>query len=130
MPFEITSGSNKDIAPGTYKATLTEVSIKETESPPGSGTITQYRLWDFLADVNGQLTPVSGTSSLNTGPKSKAYQWLTALIGKAPQAGETIEDPIGKMVLLTISRKDNGFPKIDLLTAYVEPVQTEAGIPR
>ena len=122
MPFEIAK-SNKDIEPGTYKASLAEVSIKEGETG-------QYRLWDFLADVNGELVPVSATSSMNTGPKSKAYQWLTALIGKAPQAGETIEDPIGKMVLLTISRKDNGFPKIDLLTAYVEPAQTKAGIPR
>ena len=121
MPFEIAAG-NKGIAPGTYKATLTEVSIKESETG-------QYRLWDFLADVNGELVPVSGTSSTNTGPKSKSFQWLTALIGRAPQAGETIEDPIGKMVLLTISQKDNGFPKIDLLTAYVEPAVTD-GVPR
>ena len=121
MPFEIAAG-NKGIAPGTYKGTLVEVAIKNGETG-------DYRLWDFLADVNGELVPVSATSSMNTGPKSKAYQWLTALIGRAPQAGESIEDPIGKPVLLTISQKDNGFPKIDMLTAYVEPTVTN-GVPR
>ena len=103
MPFEIAK-SNKDIEPGTYKASLAEVSIKEGESG-------QYRLWDFLADVNGELVPVSATSSMNTGPKSKAFQWLTALTGRAPQAGEVIEDPIGKMVLLTISRRTTASPR-------------------
>ena len=129
MPFEITAGSNKNLPPGTYKASLVEVSIRETESPPGSGNIQEYRIWDFLADVNGELVPVSGTSSLNNSPKSKAYAWLTALIGYAPKAGETIEDPIGKTVLLTIGQKDNGFPKIEFLTAYVEPTVTD-GVPR
>ena len=123
MPFDITSGSNKNIPPGTYKAQLTEVSIRNGETG-------DYRLWDFVAEVNGELLPISGTSSMNTSPKSKAYAWLTALIGRAPQSGEQIEDPIGKTVLMTISQKDNGFPKIDLLTAYQEPVQSELGVPR
>ena len=127
MPFTI--GESKSLAPGTYKGQLIEVSVKLKETKPGSGVFDEYRMWDFVAEVDGELVPVSATSSMNTGPKSKAYQWLTALTGRAPQAGETIEDPIGKTVLLTISQKDNGFPKIDLLTAYVEPTVTD-GVPR
>jgi hypothetical protein len=121
MPFEIAAG-NKGIAPGTYKGQLVEVGIKNGETG-------DYRLWDFVAEVDGELVPVSATSSMNTGPKSKAFQWLTALTGRAPQAGEVIEDPIGKTVLLTISQKDNGFPKVDLLTAYVEPAKV-GDVPR
>jgi len=127
VPFTIedNKGAGKDaVAPGTYKGILEKVSIAYTADGK------EYRMWDFMLDVNGVLTPLSDTSSMNNGPKGKTYQWLTALTGRAPKVGETIEDPIGKQVLVTVGRKESGWPKIDMLTAYVEPAQTEAGIPR
>lgn len=126
MPFEIQAGG-PDIAPGTYKATLEKVEIGEGTFNGNTGPI---RVWHFLCDVNGTLVPISATSSMGTGPKTKAYAWLTALLGEAPKAGETVEDPIGKMVLLTVTRKENGFPKIEQLTAYVQPATVAGDIPR
>lgn len=124
MTFEIQAGV--DIAPGTYKAQLERTEIKAGGSF-GDG---KFRVWHWLADVNGEATPISDSTSLNTGPQSKAYARLTALLGRAPVAGEKLEDPTGKTVLLTIGKKDNGFPRIDAVGAFVDPQQTVEGLPR
>jgi hypothetical protein len=129
MPFEITAGG-PDIPPGTYKGTLESVTIEQATVGFNGQPPDKYRLWSFLIDVDGTLVPISATSSMGTSPKTKSYAWLTALLGTAPQSGETIEDPIGKMVLITVSKGDNGFPKVQSLTAYVEPAQAQPGIPR
>lgn len=126
MPFEIQAGG-PDIAPGTYRGTLEKVEIGEGTFNGNTGPI---RIWHFLIDVAGTLTPISATSSMGTGPKTKAYAWLTAILGTAPQAGTTVEDPIGKQVLVTVVKKDNGFPKIEQLTQYVEPASVTPGVPR
>ena len=125
MPFTITAAA-VDIAPGTYKGQLESVEVKPTENFGGG----EYRQWNFLIEVDGKLLPVSATSSMNTGPRSKSYLWLTALLGRAPAAGETIEDPTGKTVLLTIGQKENGFPRIDGVSPFVEPAATVPGVPR
>jgi hypothetical protein len=131
MPFEIEAGG-VDIPDGTYKATLEKVEVTQGTFNGKAGDI---RIWHFLADVAGELTPISSTSSMGTGPKTKAFAWLTALNGAAPQIGTTVEDPIGKMVLLTVGHTDHQgnptqFPKIKQLTQYVEPAQAVAGVPR
>lgn len=129
MPFEIPNAP--DFPPGTYKAQLAGVMVKSggkfvsPNNPDGS-----YRVWDWLVEKDGRLEPLSITTSLNTGPRSTSYQWLTALLGRAPVAGEKLEDPTGRTVLLTISRKENGFPKIDAVGAYIEPQQALPGVPR
>lgn len=122
MPFEITGGSK--IEPGTYKAQLTRV---ESGIPTSFGNA---RKWYFLADVNGEGEELTALTSENTGPQSKSYQWLTVLLGRAPSAGETIQDPTGKTVMVQVEKNDKGFPKIVALIPIVEPVQVEAGIPR
>jgi hypothetical protein len=126
MPFEIAQGA-PDIAPGTYKGTLEKVELGEGTFNGNTGPI---RVWHFLIDVAGELMPISATSSMGTGPKTKAYQWLTAILGTAPQAGTVVEDPIGKVVLVTVSKKENGWPKIEQLSPYLEPVQATPGVPR
>lgn len=122
MPFEITGGSN--VAPGTYKGQLIRV---EAGIPTSFGNA---RKWYFLVDVNGSGEELTALTSENTGPQSKTYGWLTALLGRAPQAGETIEDPTGKTVLIQVEKNEKGFPKIVAVLPHVEPQQVEAGIPR
>jgi hypothetical protein len=122
MTFEI-SGGAPDIPPGTYKAQLEKTTVK-TE-----GRFGDFRLWDWLVEVEGELVPLSVSTSLNTGPRTNTFAWLTALLGRAPSTGEKLDDPTGKTVLLQISHKENGWPKIDAVLPYAEPQQT-AGIPR
>jgi len=121
MPFEITAGQVID--PGTYKAQLTRVEENQ-------GQYGMYRKWHFLVDVNGTGEELSVITSGNTGPQSKSFAWLTALLGRVPQAGERIEDPTGKTVLVSVVTNKKGFSTIDSLMPIVEPVQQEAGIPR
>lgn len=124
MPFEIPQ--SQDIPPGTYKAILEKVE-ERTGGKFGDGN---FRVWDWIVDVNGKGELLSVSTSMNTGPRSTSYAWLTALLGRAPQAGEKIDDPTGKQVLLTIGKKDNGFPKVEAVSPYVDPQQTVPGIPR
>ena len=132
MTFKI-ADVPEQIEPGTYKAQLEgsqvmeEGSFKTDKNQKGS-----YRRWNWLVEVPGKegLTPMSDNTSLFTGPKSITHARLTALLGRAPQAGEEIENPVGKTVLLTISKKDNGYAKIDLVSPYVDPQQTVPGVPR
>jgi hypothetical protein len=122
MPFTITGG-NSNIPPGTYKAQLTGV---QDGIPTEFGTA---RRWTWLVDVNGEGQELNDLTSENNGPKSKSFGYLEVLIGRKPVAGETIEDPTGKTVLLEIGEK-NGWPKVSAVLPFAEPSQVEAGIPR
>lgn len=123
MSFDIPD--TKPIDPGTYKAQLLGTAIKT------GGEFGDFRTWDWLVEMpDGTTANFSDSTSLNNGPQSKAYARLTALLGAAPQAGSKVDDPTGKTVILTIGKKENGFPKIDGIGPYVAPVQTEAGLPR
>lgn len=123
MPFTIDAPKGANIPEGTYKSQLLKV---ET----GNGQFGPQRKWFWLVDVNGAGEELSVLSSMNTSPGSKAYKWLTALLGRAPVVGESFEDPTGKTVMLNIGPNDKGYPTIKDIIPIVEPVQTEAGIPR
>lgn len=122
MPFDIPN--TVDIPEGSYTATLERVEEAE-------GNFGKYRKWHFLIDVNGKLESLSSLTSANTGPKSKSYIWLTALMGGvAPQAGQTIEDPTGSRVIVRIAKNDKGFSNVVELLPFVEPAQVVPGLPR
>lgn len=125
MRFKIPEAT-QDIPPGTYKASLLGVEDK-TGGSFGDG---RYRLWDWLLDVNGESVAYSDTTSIGMGVKTNSYQRLQALMGSVPEVGQEYEAPIGKMVLLQIGRKENGFPKTDAVFPYVAPVTSEGGTPR
>ncbi len=124
LSFEIAAGSV--IEPGTYKAQLQRTEVKNG-GKFGDGT---FRIWHWIVDVDGEAVELSDSTSNATGPQSKAFTRLIALLGRTPQAGEKIEDPTGKTVVLTIGRKENGFPKVEAVGAYVDPQQTVEGLPK
>lgn len=131
MTFEIPT--TVDIPDGSYVASLE--SVRED-----TGSFGKYRKWTFLIEVperevDGQklpasIEPLTTLTSANTGPQSKSYQWLTAILGAAPKAGTTVESPNGKRCTVTISHNEKGFPKIDQVGLYVDPQQSLPGIPR
>ncbi len=120
MPFEITGVTIPD---GTYTATLEKV---ETDQ----GQFGTYRKWHWLVQVNDKLEPLSSITSANTGPQSKSYLWLQAILGRALQAGEKIEDPTGSRCVLTIAKNEKGFSTVTAVAAYQDPQQVIPGIPR
>ena len=125
MPFQISSGQPTVPVPsGTYTATLESVTRKE-----GGFAGKGFRVWRFLADVNGELLPAEGVTSLGTGPSSKTYGWLTAITGSAPAVGSTVEDPIGKRCLVTVIQKD-GYPRVEGVDQFSAPEEVMPGVPR
>lgn len=126
MPFTI-QAPQVEIADGTYPAMLQGVTTEPSRTPSIPG---DARKWTFLVEHDGKVDPIDALSSTGTGPKTKAYKWLTVLLGRAPQAGEVIEDPTGVRVLVQIIHNEAGFPKIENLLPYVEPQQTLPGVPR
>lgn len=120
--------SGPDIPPGTYKASLLGI----TDKSGGSFGDGNYRLWDWLIDLGNGSEPVpySDTTSVGMGPKTNSYQRMQALLQAVPDPEQEYEAPVGKMVLLQIGRKENGFPKTDGVFPYVAPSVSEGGTPR
>lgn len=121
MPIQITGG--EQVAPGTYTAILERIE-------EGTGTFGAQRKWHWLLDVNGEFASISSLTSMNTGPQSKAFAYLTALLGAPPKAGETIEEPVGKRLTVTVDHNEKGFARIAAVAPFVEPQQTLPGVPR
>lgn len=122
MPFEIPT--SLEIADGTYPATLEKV---ESYTHPQYG---DGRKWFWLIENNGSIDSLSTITSSNTGPKSKSYAYLSALLKRELKAGEKIEDPTGSRVLLTITHNDKGFPQVAQVLPFQEPQQELPGLPR
>lgn len=122
-----------DVPDGVYTAMLEEVE-------EGDGSFGKYRKWHFLVDVPSdklgkpagtvEIVPLSALTSINTGPQSKSYKWLTALLGGAPQAGTAVASPNGSRAVVTVTHNDKNFPTISDVGPYVDPVKSGDGIPR
>ena len=111
----MTIGGGIEVEPGTYLATLTDLTDFTYDDAEGSKTL---RRWTFAADdwvdAAGNHITLDGVSSLATGPKSKAYGWTAALLGRTPVTGETLRksDLVGRDAMVTVILNDDGFSKI------------------
>lgn len=117
----ITAGAPQvDIAPGVYEVTLTEISEIRTIFPqtgPNAGKEVTLRDWMFSLEDG---TEIRGSASTASGPKSKTYAWLTALLGGTPPTvGEKYPKTqlVGREALATIAIDEGGWPKITQLSA-------------
>ena len=122
MPFEISAA--KGVPAGQYKGQLLRV-----EADAG-GKFGPQRKWFFAVELPDSIEEHMEFTSDNVSPGSKAYKYLQGLLGRELQAGEVIEEPTGKTVLLTFEKKANGYSTLSAITPIVEPVQVEANIPR
>lgn len=117
----ITAGAPQtDIAPGVYEVTLLNISEPREIFPqtgPNAGKAVQLRDWTFTLEDG---TEIVGSASVASGPKSKTFAWLTALIGGTPPTvGEKYPKSqlVGREALATITIDEGGWPKITNLSA-------------
>jgi hypothetical protein len=109
-----------DITAGVYEVTLTDISEPRTIYPQtgvNAGKEVQLRDWTFALEDGTEVTDSASTAS---GPKSKTFAWLTALLGGTPPAvGASYPKSqlIGREALATIAIDEGGWPKIANLSA-------------
>lgn len=112
-------GPSANLEPGVYPVILTALNGPKTIYPANAPEGTDIFEWVFAIDDETGLEIQDNTSTAS-GPKSKMFGWLTALLGgKAPDVGTDFEaaDLVGRTALATIGKNDNGWPKITQLTA-------------
>ena len=74
-PFRHSAGP--DVAPGRYIGRVVEIEERSSERY-GS----DFLIWRCQVAAGGELVDVSGTSSVASGAKSKAYAWGCAIAGQ------------------------------------------------
>lgn len=128
MPFiEVKRGGQeipKGFTDGVYPVILTEISDPKTvtaQQGPKAGQDIELIDWTFaIDDGEFESTIVEASTSTASGPKSKMYAFLTALLGGRPPAvGQTFEkgDLVGRRALATVHVDEAGWIRIDNLGA-------------
>ncbi len=85
---------------GAYDCALKSVERVESEKEPGQF----FRVWTFgIVDTTEEL---SGTTSMLMTTKSKAYQWATALNGGKAPSGLTVNELLGRKVIVSIDDEE------------------------
>ncbi len=111
---------------GVHAATL--VAIEGPRSGVNKQTGEAYEAMDWVFavdDAPDDASLVWASTSVASGPRSKMYGFLTALLGgKAPAVGQGFEaeDLVGRMALLTIRRDEEGWTRVE--TEPVKPSET------
>ncbi len=124
MPFFEVKKGGAEVPDGVYPVTLTALADPKTvtaQRGPKAGQDIQLIDWIFAIDEGDyDGTELATSTSTASGPKSKMFTYLTALLGgKAPAVGATFEksDLIGRRALATVRTDDAGWPRIDNLGA-------------
>ena len=133
----INPGAGVDIPPGVYPVVLVNLAgprVIIPQSGPNIGQEVEILDWQFAID-EGDLdgTIIDATTSTRSGPKSKLFSWLTALLGgQSPAIGTTFEaeDLKGRRALATVGMNDAGWPKVEALTAIPVAYVNRAPAPR
>ena len=109
-----------DLTPGVYEVTLTDISEPRAifpQSGPNAGKEVQLRDWTFHLEDGSAIV---GSASVASGPKSKTFAWLTALLGGTPPAINSSyprDQLYGREALATIAIDEGGWAKIANLSA-------------
>lgn len=110
-------GGRPSVEAGVYPAVMVALDTFTVEAEDGERKLLR---WTFAIDGDGEQGTVEGVSSMALGPKSKAYRWLTALIGPEAMAAApalTPTDLVGRECLVQVVLNDAGYPKVGDLMA-------------
>jgi len=121
MTFQITVNSGVpegELEPGTYPAACDGVEQKTINV---KGEDREVYIWKYLVATEnddgsaGEPVAVEGLTSTMSGPMSKTFKTLVALLGaEAVQAGVSFElgDLKGKQCLVVVAHNDSGYAKV------------------
>ena len=112
----LTFNEAPDIEEGVYPAVLTALErVQGTNMDTGEPE--DFLSWQFAVSAHGETIGLRGSSSLATGPNSKAFGWTKALVGaqRMNATNVTIDpqtDLVGAACTVEVVFKDNGYPKV------------------
>lgn len=121
MTASFAATSYEPIDPGVYPGRLDSIETGTSE------TYGEFRKWNFTLKLgDGSFTTLSAVSSTASGPKSKGYKWASAILGRNPKAGETL-DLAGKLCQVHVIVNDDGFNRVEaVLPAQVNGTTSQA----
>lgn len=135
MPlFEVKAGG-PNLPDGVYPVILTDIKGPKTvvaQRGPNAGEEVQLFDWTFAVDQPGHpldATEINGSTSTSSGPRSKMFAWLTALLnGAAPAVGTSFEKEqlVGRRALATIQKDADGWPRLVNLGAMPISMQQQS----
>lgn len=121
--------ADNDIPDGVYAVILTDIKDPRTVTArrgPKAGQDIDLMDWIFAIHKPGSPLHdriIEGVTSTASGPRSKMFAWLTALLGgKPPQVNQQFAktDLVARMAVATISHDEGGWPQINSLGAMLE----------
>jgi hypothetical protein len=119
---------NQTIDQGVYPAILTSIGTKVIEKGAYAGET--IRIWKFQVEVDGKSESIEASSSLAFGPKSKAYQWFTALMGRNPVFGEKNVQLAGRPCRLhLIVDEESGYNRVAAVLPAEKGQRVAAAVP-
>jgi len=118
------------IPQGTYLAVLTGIKPKKLHTQYSKpGVEDDFLEWTWEIDTDEKTVEITSLTSLATGPKSRIYEYLLALVGpEKAQIGAGFEetDLVGKTVMASVVVTEDGFSKIETI---VPAPKTRAAAP-
>lgn len=125
MPFiQVSSGGSSDVPEGVYEVVLTKISDPKyvtAQRGPKAGEEIALIDWTFAIVAGDHADKeLQASTSTASGPKSKMFAFLTALLGgKSPGVGQQFEktDLIGRMALATVTIDDQGWARVANVSA-------------
>lgn len=111
MTITFSRSAAADIKNGIYSAKF----LGCEEGPEGNYGPTAR--WNFEIQDEDTVVPLDALTGLKAGPRSKAGQFLAAIIGRQLEVGESIDPDtlIGKKVKVLIEQNEKGYPTISKL---------------
>ena len=118
------------IKAGTYKAVLTSITQEESKGPSAFENSNPYFLrWVFTIKGKAKSIDLWASSSTSFGPKSKAYGWACALLGRKLAAGEEVDTDqlVGCpcLVVVDVETDDRNFERNKVLEVTAIPGDNE-----
>jgi hypothetical protein len=114
----MTVGAVPIVPDGSYPATL--IGLEDYDAPDFNNPedTKTLRRWTFgldgEVDSDGNPAEIDGISSTALGPRSKAYGWIEALLGRKLEKGETISRSqlLNLTCYVKVEANDDGYSKI------------------
>jgi hypothetical protein len=118
---ELTFNEAPDIEEGVYPAVLTALE-RVSGTNMDTGEPEDFLGWQFAVQAHGETIDLRGSSSLATGPNSKAFGWATALLGSKRMNDTNVKlnpqtDLIGCACQVEVAFNAKGYPKVKSVIA-------------